>query len=105
MFELANQAQIYLYPESIDMRWSFDRLSYLCRSEIGLDPDSGLLFIFFNRNRKRIKLLYHDGSGSWIFYKRYDQGRFEPPKTRRGKAKALIDKKILTQLLTTRKGG
>ena len=59
-----------------DMRASFDGLYKKTKSIIGLDPYSGHMFLFINKNRNRVKVLYHDGTGYVILAKRLDKGRF-----------------------------
>lgn len=71
--------EIYLALEPIDMRLSFDRLSGLAKEQIGYDARSGALFVFFGRRKDALKVLFFDGSGMVIFYKRLDRGRFQIP--------------------------
>ena len=71
--------EIYLALEPIDMRLSFDRLSGLAKEHIGYEARSGALFVFFGRRRDALKVLFFDGSGMCIFYKRLDRGRFQIP--------------------------
>jgi len=59
-----------------DMRASFDSLYKQTKEIIGLDPKSGHMFLFINRNRTRVKVLYYDGTGFVIIAKRLDKGRF-----------------------------
>jgi hypothetical protein len=51
MFISTSQIKIFLYRHTIDGRWGMDRLFALVDSELHLDPRSGTLFVFFNRNR------------------------------------------------------
>lgn len=71
--------EIYIALDPIDMRLSFDRLSGLAKEHIGYDARSGALFVFFGRRRDALKVLFFDGSGMVIFYKRLDRGRFQIP--------------------------
>ena len=71
--------EIYLALEPVDMRLSFDRLSGLAKEHIGYDARCGALFIFFGRRRDALKVLFFDGSGMVIFYKRLDRGTFRVP--------------------------
>jgi transposase len=74
--------EIYVALEPVDMRLSFDRLSGLAKEQVGYEARSGALFIFFGRRRDSLKILFFDGSGMAIFYKRLDRGVFaipEPP--------------------------
>lgn len=60
----------------IDMRRSFDGLVAEVIATIDQDPQSGHLFVFFNKRRDMVKSLVWDGSGYWIHYKRLEHGRF-----------------------------
>ncbi len=71
--------EIYVALEPVDMRLSFDRLAGLARERVGYDARSGALFLFFGRRRDALKVLFFDGSGMAIFYKRLDRGCFQIP--------------------------
>jgi transposase len=58
------------------MRGSFDSLYKKTKDIIGLDPKSGHMFLFLNKNRNRVKVLYYDGTGFVIIAKRLDKGVF-----------------------------
>lgn len=68
--------EIYLAVEPIDLRAGFNRLSGLALEELGYDPRGGALFVFIGKRRTAVKVLYYDGSGTCLFYKRLDKGRF-----------------------------
>jgi transposase len=76
---LTAATRIYLYRPACDMRKSFDGLCGLIRSELDADPLSGSLFVFCNRRRSMVKLLYWDRDGFAIWYKRLEQGTFNLP--------------------------
>lgn len=59
-----------------DMRGSFDSLYKKTKDVIGLDPKNGHMFLFLNKHRSRLKVLYYDGTGFVIIAKRLDRGRF-----------------------------
>jgi transposase len=61
------------------MRNGFDGLSGIVRNHLKKDPVSGDIFIFLNKTRTHIKLLYWDGDGFALFYKRLERGRYTLP--------------------------
>jgi transposase len=97
MLSLTAATRIYLYRAPCDMRKSFDGLCGLIRSELGADPLSGSLFVFLNRHRNMVKLLYWDRDGMAIWYKRLERGTFTPPAF--GSAGNQIDRRELSMLL------
>ena len=79
MLSLPPSVRVYAALGATDMRKSFDGLSALTRSVIGLDPMTGHLFVFCNRSRNRVKVLLWDGSGFCIYHKRLARGSFAFP--------------------------
>ena len=79
MIALSPATRIFLAPGATDLRKSFEGLSDLVRHGFGQDPLSGHLFVFANRQRTRIKLLYWDGTGLWGCAKKLPQGTFHCP--------------------------
>jgi transposase len=71
--------KIYVCVEPTDMRRGFDRLAEMTRRVIGQDPLSGHVFVFRSRRGDRLKLLYWDGDGFAMWYKRLEKGRFAWP--------------------------
>ena len=71
--------RVYVYQEACDMRCSFERLTALAKNQVGEDPMSGHLFLFLNRTRTSIKILYFDRTGYCIWYKRLESGTFSRP--------------------------
>jgi transposase len=80
MIPVGPATRIFLALGPTDMRKSFEGLSSLARHQFKEDPLSGHLFVFTNRQRNRLKLLYWDGSGLWVCAKRLEKGRFAWPK-------------------------
>jgi len=79
MLTLGRGGRIFLVAGPTDMRKSFDSLSGVVRTALGDDPQSGDLFVFCNRVRNRLKVLYVDESGVWVCAKRLERGTFAWP--------------------------
>jgi transposase len=81
MLTFPHAVRIFLHTEAVDLRKSFDGLSGLVSQAF---PEenllSGHLFLFLNRRRDRIKVLYFDRDGLAIWYKRLESGSFEMPR-------------------------
>ncbi len=92
--------EIFVGLEPIDLRWSFDRLSGIVAERMGRDARGGAMFVFFGKRREAIKVLFDDGTGLCLFYKRLDRGTFRLPDARPGDATTVeIDERTLDDLL------
>ena len=76
MTDLSN-LRIFACTSPINMNLSFDRLMGLAQGVFDQDPLSGHLFLFFNRRRNRVKILFWDRDGFCIWYKRLEVGAFQ----------------------------
>lgn len=76
MLSLPPSVRIFVARDPVDMRKSVDGLSALTHALIEEDPQSGHLFVFFNRTKDRTKILWWDRSGYFLLYKRLEIGRF-----------------------------
>ena len=74
MFFPEAQVRVWLYTRPTDMRKSFDGLSVLVKDKLQEDPASGHLFVFTNRKRTYLKVLYFDRHGYCVWAKRLEQG-------------------------------
>ena len=73
-------AQVYLVTGITDMRKSIDGLSLIVADVLDMDPFSEAWFIFCNRYRDKIKILFWDTNGFWLYYRRLEKGHFTWPK-------------------------
>jgi transposase len=81
------------------MRKSFDGLSGIVRSAFDVDPLDGSLFLFINRRRDRLKILYWDRDGLALWYKRLEAGTFEVLACHNDQAHVEIDATQLAMIL------
>ncbi|MGH7969637.1 MAG: IS66 family insertion sequence element accessory protein TnpB [Limisphaerales bacterium] len=79
MLSLGAATRVLVATSPVDLRGSFNRLYGLVSEQLKADPLSGHLFVFTNRQRNRLKVLYWDGSGLWVCAKRLEKGRFTWP--------------------------
>ena len=105
MIGLASGLKVFLCTQPADMRRSFDGLSGMAVSIIEQDPTSGHLFVFRNRNRDRLKILYWDRDGLAIWYKRLEKGTFQFPTDLIDKEKRQPRAEITSEQLTLLLGG
>lgn len=78
---LPSAVKIFLCTRPTDLRKSFDGLTGLVQECFDQDPLTGHLFLFLNRRRDRIKILYFDRDGLAIWYKRLEAGSYQMPQT------------------------
>ena len=76
MLTLPPNVAVLLHRESIDIRKSFDGLIGIVRTALRLDPLTPTFFVFFNKDRNKLKILYWDNDGFAIWYKRLEKGTF-----------------------------
>ena len=79
MLSFSGSLKVFVAVEPCDMRRSFNGLHNAVSSQLKEDPKSGSIFAFTNKRRNRIKLLYFDGTGTWVAAKRLEKGRFSWP--------------------------
>ena len=71
--------EVFVGLDPIDLRWGYHRLTGLVAERMGRDARSGALFVFFGKRRDAMKVLFYDGTGVCLFYKRLDAGTFQIP--------------------------
>jgi transposase len=79
MMHLPASVRVYLCASACDMRKSFDGLHALVTQSMELDAFAGHLFVFANRRRDRIKILYWDRDGFAVWAKRLEEGTYAMP--------------------------
>lgn len=100
MIHLPASVRVYLCLRPCDMRRSFDGLHALVRDQLELDPFAGHLYLFFNRRRDRLKILYWDRDGFAIWAKRLEAGNYAIPSGECGSRRLEITIEELGALLS-----
>jgi len=80
MFSPDTHLKVHLALGATDMRKSINGLSLLVESHLEMDPFSGHLFVFCNRRRHMLKILYWDKNGFCLWHKRLEKDRFKWPR-------------------------
>lgn len=80
MLTFSGSLRVMVCVGTVDMRKSFHGLAAVARESLGGDPLDGSVFLFTNRRRNLIKLLYWDGSGLWVMAKRLEKGTYSWPR-------------------------
>ena len=91
--------KIYVAVQPVDMRKQFNGLWAAAQEKLGEDPKHGAVFVFINKERTRLKLLYWDGTGVWVLAKRLEQGRFSWPAPGDDRAKLALAPEALALLV------
>jgi transposase len=84
MLTLSSAHRVYLACGSTDLRKSINGLAAIVQEGFGLDPFSPCLFVFCNRERNKLKILYWEHNGFWLFYRRLERGMFQWPNDSEG---------------------
>lgn|SRR5690606_4334106 len=84
MLSIESHRRYFLCTEPMDMRKGFDSLSGWVRQQLGKEPLSSDVYLFFNTRRTHVKILIWEGDGFAIYYKRLEKGSFEIPPFKAG---------------------
>jgi transposase len=99
MLSISTGTKVFLAVDPTDMRKGFDALQGLVTSELEKDPLSGHLFLFINRRRDKLKILYWDTDGLAIWYRRLEEGSYQVPKVSLDQKSVEMRSEELTMLL------
>ena len=89
MLSFTGALKVFVAVEPQDMRKSFNGPSAIVQEQLECDPYQGALFLFTNKRRNRLKILFWDGTGLWVAIKRLEQGRFSWPRPSKAGQKRL----------------
>jgi transposase len=93
----SSHCRVYVAIGVTDMRKQINGLSILVEQNLSMNPFSGDLFVFCNRRRNMIKILYWDKNGFCVWHKRLEEHRFKWPRS--AKEVVMIDSRELNWLL------
>ncbi len=85
----SEQTRVYLALGATDMRKQIDGLAALVEDVLEQDPFSESLFVFCNRGRDKLKILYWQRNGFWLWYRRLERERFRWPRAEEVDGEAL----------------
>ena len=100
MLSVPGSVKIFFCLAPTDMRKSIDGLAGLANSVLAQDPLSGHLFVFTGKRRDRVKLLYFDGDGYAVWYKRLERGVFRLPPAAADQTSVTLSPAELTMILS-----
>ncbi len=99
MLRMTPSCPVYLAVEPTDLRNSIDGLLLKIKFQFELDPFQPALFVFCNRSRNKLKILFWDKNGFWLYYRRLDSGTFNWPSKENGKKTMPVTEQQLSWLL------
>ncbi|MBR6382836.1 MAG: IS66 family insertion sequence element accessory protein TnpB [Lachnospiraceae bacterium] len=95
MLRLSPSAKVYLACGPTDMRNNIDGLLLLIKFRLKLDPFEPAFFVFCNRQKNKLKILFWDKNGYWLYYKRLESERFNwPEKVGNGQSIAVTEQQL-----------
>jgi len=95
---IGGSSRVLVCSQPQDMRRSFDRLAEVVR-QLGEDPLSGSMYVFVGRRPTRIKVLWWDGSGLCLLYKRLNHAIFRMPAAAAERDAVQVDMAALSEIL------
>lgn len=99
MFALTSAVKVFVALEAVDMRKQFNGLWGYVEEILEENPRSGAMFVFMNKDRNRLKILYWDGTGPWVMAKRLEKGCFARVSSAEGKRKLQLSAEALAMLV------
>ena len=94
-----NDVEVFVCREVVDMRKAINGLSILVEEVLELDPFANKLFVFCNRNRDKVKILYWERTGFVLWYKKLEKHRFPWPRREGGEQTVALTGEQLNWLL------
>ena len=99
MLRMTPAPAVYLAAGPTDLRNNIDGLAIMVERQFKLDPFSASLFVFCNRKRDKIKILFWDKNGFWLYYRRLEGGTFNWPARENGRRTIAVTEQQLSWIL------
>ena len=99
MLMIPAQAEIFVYTQPVDMRKQINGLITLLVDSFNQKPQQGDLFVFTNKQRKKLKILFWDKNGFVLYYKRLEKSRFQYSRSLSGDAIKVNDTQLKALLM------
>lgn len=90
MLHIGSSYQYFLCTADTDMRKGFDSLCGIVSAQMQLNALSGAIYIFINKKRNQVKLLFWEGDGLSLYHKRLEGGTYERPLIKDGEPACMI---------------
>lgn len=95
MLRMTPSCPVYLAVGPTDLRNNIDGLIIKIKYQFNLDPFQAALFVFCNKSRNKLKIIFWDKNGFWLYYRRLDSGTFNwPQKTDNKKTLAVTEQQL-----------
>jgi len=94
MLRMSPGIKVYLAVGVTDMRNNINGLALKVEKEFKLDPFENSLFVFCNRGCDKLKILFWDKNGFWLYYRRLEEGRFNWPDEKKGKTITITERQL-----------
>lgn len=85
---------VFLYRDFVDFRKSINGLSVIVEQQMQLSPLTGNVFVFCNKGRDKLKVLYWDKTGFALWYKRLEKDKFKWPTKLNAKSLNLSEQQL-----------
>jgi transposase len=85
---------VYLHREPVDFRKSINGLAIIVEQQLSLQVTDGSVFVFCNKGRDKLKILYWDSTGFALWYKRLEQAKFKWPTQREDECMSLSEQQF-----------
>jgi len=94
MIQVPPNADVVVMHEPVSFRNGIDGTAGIARNVLAKEPMDGALFVFRNRRRDMLRILFYDGAGFWLCTKRLSKGRFTAWPTGEGACSPLLAREL-----------